>query len=197
MPASTSPLVLGSGSRYRRELLQRVVSEFVCVSPDVDETPQPDEPPAALALRLATQKALAASAGQAGSLVIGSDQVAAVDSEKLGKPGNHERAHAQLSLCSGKAVTFYTAVCLMRDGNELASHTDITVVNFRQLTAAEIDAYLEKDQPWDCAGSFKSEGLGCTLFESIESLDPNALIGLPLIWLCSALREAGLDPLTG
>lgn len=195
MPASNSPLILGSGSRYRRELLQRIVSDFACVSPDIDETPRPDETPAALALRLAREKARAVSAGQPQSLVIGSDQVAAVDGDQLGKPGNHARAHAQLSRCSGQSVTFYTAVCLMRDGIEIASHTDITVVNFRTLTAAEIDAYLEQEQPWDCAGSFKSEGLGCILFESIESLDPNSLIGLPLIWLSSALRQAGIDPL--
>jgi septum formation protein len=189
-------LILGSSSPYRRELLLRICPEFETASPDVDEIAVAGEEPATLAMRLAKAKASSVGAQYPESLVIGSDQVATVDGNILGKPGNHDKAYAQLSACSGKQVSFYTAVSLQKDALELDKHLDQTVVTFRELTGNEIDAYLAKEQPWDCAGSFKSEGLGVALFESIETNDPNALIGLPLIWLCGALKRAGIDPLT-
>jgi septum formation protein len=189
-------LVLGSSSPYRRELLQRIIPNFECLSPAIDETPLADEAPDVLALRLARAKAVAVGTLRRDCLIIGSDQVAATGTHLLGKPGGYERAREQLQLCSGREVIFYTAVSVSQGADEIHSHIDKTTVSFRKLTLAEIDAYLDIDQPWDCAGSFKSEGLGVSLFESIQSNDPNALIGLPLIWLTSVLRQAGLDPLT-
>jgi len=187
-------LVLASTSPYRRSLLARLGLPFSVVSPHVDETPQPGELPARLAARLARLKAVTPTAGD---LVIGSDQVASLDGAQLGKPGSHAAALAQLESCQGKSVVFYTAVALSdrRDGR-LLEHVDLTRVDFGTRSRAELERYLEAEPAYDCAGGFKVEGLGIALFDAIESRDPSALIGLPLIWLTRALRELGLDPLT-
>ncbi|QEE24646.1 septum formation inhibitor Maf [Rhodanobacter glycinis] len=186
-------VVLGSTSRYRAELLRRLLPDFEQRAPGTDETPLPGETPAERALRLAVAKAEAAANGQPGALVIGSDQVAELDGTVLDKPGSAERAHAQLTACSGRTVQFHTALCLLdtRDGRK-RTHVDHTRVRFRPLEADAITRYIEREQPLDCAGSFKCEGLGISLFERIENDDPTALIGLPLIALARLLREAGL-----
>jgi septum formation protein len=187
-------VVLASGSRYRRELLARLGLPFESSVPNVDETPEPGELPAALAARLALAKAK--SIRRTDAIVIGSDQVAALDGRLLGKPGNHDAALGQLEACQGREVVFHTAVCVSSDhGRTINEHVDLTRVRFRQRSRAELSRYLDRDQPLDCAGGFKAEALGIALFESIESHDPTALIGLPLIWLANALRTAGLDPL--
>jgi septum formation protein len=188
-------LILASTSPYRRTLLARLGLPFAVASPHVDETPQPGELPARLAARLARLKAVTPTAGDA--LVIGSDQVASLDGARLGKPGSHAEALAQLESCQGKSVVFYTAVALSdrRDGR-LLEHVDLTRVDFGSRPRAELERYVEAEPAWDCAGGFKVEGLGIALFEAIESKDPTALIGLPLIWLTHALRDLGLDPLT-
>ncbi|HET8940683.1 MAG TPA: Maf family protein [Rudaea sp.] len=191
-------LVLASTSRYRRELLQRIAPRFRTVAPEVDETAHDGEPAATLATRLASAKALAVAAACPGALVIGSDQVAECDGVRLGKPGDAEHARAQLSACSGRSVTFHTGVCLCntrRQPTKEYTAIDTTRVVFRQLDAAEIARYVQRESPLDCAGSFKCEALGIGLFERIESTDPTALIGLPLIALCRMLREAGISPI--
>lgn len=187
-------IVLGSTSRYRAELLHRLLTDFTQVAPGTDETPLAGETPAARALRLAVAKAEAAAVGFQGALVIGSDQVAELDGQLLDKPGTTERAHAQLAASAGREVHFHTALCLLdtRDGRR-RTHVDHTCVRFRELGAAEIDRYIDREQPLDCAGSFKCEGLGISLFESIDSRDPSALIGLPLIALSRLLRESGIE----
>ena len=186
-------LVLGSTSPYRRELLQRLRLEFSVLSPDVDETPQPGEAPRQLALRLALAKARAVSAQQPHAVVIGSDQVADLAGQPLGKPGTHERAAAQLRQMSGHSVVFQTAVAVVCQATGF-EQVDLAAVNvrFRTLTDAEIERYLRAEQPYDCAGSAKSEGLGISLLDAIDSDDPTALIGLPLIRTCRMLRAAGL-----
>ncbi len=185
------PVVLASTSRYRRELLARLLTEFSCHSPAVDETPQSGETPRALAERLARLKAQSAASGSA--IVIGSDQVAAVGERILSKPGALEPAIAQLAACSGHSVVFYTAVCVIGPGaGALHTHVDLTTVVFRSLSAAEIRRYVEREQPFDCAGSFKAEGLGVALMERIENQDPTAIQGLPLIWLAGCLRTLGI-----
>jgi septum formation protein len=187
-------LVLASTSRYRRELLSRLLPEFRVEAPDVDETPRENEAPALLAERLARAKALAVAARNPGALVIGSDQVAEIDGIALGKPGTAERARAQLAASSGRTVVFHTAVCLAdARAQPVREHAaaDVTRVVFRTLSADEITRYVERENPIDCAGSFKSEGLGIALFERIETTDPTALIGLPLIALADLLRRAG------
>lgn len=185
-------LVLGSTSPYRRVLLARLGIAFVTARPDVDETPLLGETPAALAIRLADAKARAVALRHPDAWVIGADQVAELDGSALGKPGNFERAADQLSAASGRRVAFHTAVCLYHHAERRAiAFHDRTVVRFRALDSGEIERYLHAEQPYDCAGSFKAEGLGITLFESIESTDPTALVGLPLIALSSALRRAG------
>jgi septum formation protein len=190
------PLILASTSRYRRELLQRLRLPFETVSPQVDETPLPDEAPAALALRLALAKAQAVAALHPRSVVIGSDQVADLDGQPVGKPGTHERAVAQLRQLSGRQAVFQTAVAVVRADTGFAEVLLAPVtVHFRTLADAEIERYLRLEQPYDCAGSAKSETLGIALLESIDSDDPTALVGLPLIRTCQLLRRAGLDPL--
>ncbi|WP_040501540.1 Maf family nucleotide pyrophosphatase [Ideonella sp. B508-1] len=191
-------LILGSTSRYRRELLERLRLPFDCVSPQVDETPLPGEAPAALALRLALAKARAVSQLHPQAVVIGSDQVADVNGEPVGKPGTHERAVAQLRRMSGQTIVFQTAVAVVRGdtGFEAAELASVQV-RFRPLGDAEIEHYLRLEQPYDCAGSAKCETLGIALLSAIESDDPTALIGLPLIRTCALLRSAGLDPLQG
>ena len=186
MPA----LVLASTSRYRRELLARLALPFEVARPAVDETPLPGEAPPALAARLALAKARAVAAGR-DAWVIGSDQVASLDGTPLGKPGTAEAACVQLRRMSGRAVDFLTGVCVAhRDGQALQA-LDTTTVRFRSLTDAEIARYVAAEQPLDCAGSFKSEGLGIALFEAIESRDPSALVGLPLIATARLLRQVG------
>jgi len=190
------PLILGSTSRYRRELLQRLHLPFDVVSPQVDETPQPGEAPAALALRLALAKAQAVAAQRRDAVVIGSDQVCDLDGEPLGKPGTHERAVAQLQRLSGRTAVFQTAVAVVRASTGYAKVLLAPVrVQFRVLDDAVIERYLRLEQPYDCAGSAKSETLGIALLDSIDSDDPTALVGLPLIRTCRLLRAAGIDPL--
>ena len=189
--SKTPTLILASRSRYRAELLQRLRLPFTQQAADVDETPQRGEAPAALALRLAVQKAQAIAQKKLGCWVLGSDQVVATGLKLLGKPGTRARAIAQLSLLSGKSVQFVTAVALIRDGEPAHSALDTTLVRFRKLKQAEIERYVDAEPAFDCAGSFKCEGLGITLCESIETRDPTALIGLPLIATRALLAEAG------
>ncbi len=185
-------LTLASTSRYRRELLERLRLPFAVARPEVDETALPGETPLALAIRLAEAKAQAVARTLTGdSWALGSDQVADLDGRPLGKPGRRDAAIAQLQSMSGGVVRFHTALCLAHaDGRALAA-IDLTEVRFRALTDAEIERYVDAEQPFDCAGSFKSEGLGIALFESIDNRDPTALIGLPLIATCTLLRQAG------
>lgn len=194
MPSDYS-IVLASSSPYRRDLLDRLGLPFVCKRPDVDETPHPNEAPAALAARLAHTKAEAvAAASGASALVIGSDQVASCDGAVFGKPGHRDRTCEQLRRASGREVEFHTAVAVAAAGSgRIETGADLTRVRFRLLTDAEIDRYVDREQPYDCAGGFKAEGLGITLFESIESRDPTALIGLPLILVAKCLRAFGYD----
>jgi len=195
MPDPTR-LILASTSRYRHELLQRLRLPFEVVAPQVDESPRPGEAPAALAERLALAKARSVAALHADAVVIGSDQVAELDGLPIGKPHTHERALAQLHAMSGRRVLFHTAVAVVRQDRAFARGLLASVpVTFRALGRAEIEHYLQLEQPYDCAGSAKCEGLGIALLASIESDDPTALIGLPLIRTCTLLREAGLDPL--
>ena len=190
------PLILGSTSRYRRELLERLRLPFETARPEVDETPRLGEAPAELARRLALAKAQAVAERFPSALVIGSDQVADLDGQPIGKPGNHERAVTQLRAMSGRSVVFQTAlavVCL--ETGFVAQDLAPVRVRFRELGDDEIQAYLRAEQPYDCAGSAKSEGLGIALLEAIDSDDPTALIGLPLIRTARMLREAGLNAL--
>lgn len=190
MSNSAKKLILASTSIYRRELLERLHIPFDVISPKVDETPLPGEGTVDLALRLAKAKAAAVAKDHPEAWVIGSDQVADLCGAAIGKPGNFERAMAQLQLMRGATVTFQTALCLMRGNKESTINTP-TEVTFRKLTDDVLEAYLHAEEPYDCAGSAKSEGLGISLLESIKSDDPTALIGLPLIALSGLLREAG------
>ena len=190
------PLILASTSRYRRELLQRLRLPFEVRSPQVDETPLPNESPAVLAQRLALAKAHAVAALRPEAIVIGSDQVADLDGQPIGKPGTHERAVVQLRQMRGRRVIFQTAVAVVRADTGFARVLLAPVaVTFRRLSDAEIEHYLRTEEPYDCAGSAKSETLGIALLDAIDSDDPTALIGLPLIRTCELLRAAGLDPL--
>lgn len=193
---SPPPLILGSTSRYRRELLERLQLPFEVHAPQVDETPRAGEPPENLARRLALAKARAVATRYPQAVVIGSDQVADLEGEPLGKPGTHARAVEQLRRMRGRTVIFQTAlsvVCLAR-GFEMSDLAAVKV-RFRALSDAEIDTYLRREEPYDCAGSAKSEGLGIALLESIENDDPTALVGLPLIRTARMLRAAGLPVL--
>ncbi|MGY1459152.1 MULTISPECIES: Maf family protein [unclassified Luteimonas] len=189
--SATPGLVLASTSPYRRELLARLRLPFDTVRPEVDEAAFAGETPTALALRLAVAKAEAVAALRPGARVIGSDQVADFDGVAVGKAGGRAAAIAQLETMSGCTVAFRTAVAVASDGS-VTSALDTTVVRFRRLGRAEIERYVDLEQPFDCAGSFKSEGLGITLFESIESRDPTALVGLPLLETIRLLRASGL-----
>ncbi len=186
-------LVLASTSPFRKELLSRLGLPFTTASPEVDESPLDGEAPDALVQRLALKKAQAVAGQFPNALIIGSDQVAAIDERILGKPGDHERAVEQLSAAAGRRVTFYTGLCLL---NSTSGDSQLICepfhVHFRPLDAVAIDDYLKREQPYNCAGSFKSEGLGITLFEKLEGSDPNALIGLPLIRLVGMLEEEGV-----
>jgi len=189
-------IVLASTSRYRRELLERLRLPFDVVAPEVDEVPMPGETPRATAIRLAQAKALAVHARNEDAVVIGSDQVAELDGEALGKPLRHERALEQLERMQGRAVVFHTALALAGPGiDELQVDSVPTTVHFRRLTRDDLTRYLEIDQPYDCAGSAKIESLGIALVERVESSDPTALIGLPLIRLTSMLIAAGVPVL--
>jgi septum formation protein len=188
------PLILGSTSKYRRELLQRLRVPFDVVSPDVDETPHPHEAPRDLAMRLALAKAQAVAAQHPNAVVIGSDQVADLNGEPLGKPGTHERAVLQLQKMRGQTVVFQTAVSVVCQASRFAQTELAQIkVRFRDLSDAEIEAYLRAEEPYDCAGSAKSEGLGIALLDAIDNDDPTALIGLPMIRTARLLRAAGID----
>lgn len=189
-------IVLASTSPFRRELLGKLGLEFSTAAPDVDETPLPDESAHALVERLAEAKARAVAAEYPDALIIGSDQVAVLEEQILGKPGGHDRAMEQLKAASGKAVTFLTGLCLF---NSATKNTQTVVepfnVEFRDLSEAQIENYLRREQPYNCAGSFKSEGLGIALFRRLEGDDPNALVGLPLIRLTRMLQAEEVDVL--
>ncbi|MEZ5561511.1 MAG: Maf family protein [Gammaproteobacteria bacterium] len=187
-------VLLASRSPYRRELLGRLVDTFEARAPEVDETPLPGETPAMLAQRLARLKATAGAAIEPAAVVIGSDQVAALGTRILGKPGTAERAVSQLLQCSGQVVAFHTAVCVLAPGSSTPlEYMDTTQVHFRELTETLARRYVTADQPLDCAGSFKAERRGVILFERIDSCDPTAIQGLPLIWLAHALQQCGVE----
>jgi len=191
--SSPPPVLLASGSAYRRELLARILPVFERAIPGVDESPLPDEAPDALAIRLAQLKALRCAEERPDALVIGSDQVPAIGKRMLGKPGSHEQATAQLRQCSGQSVIFYTAVSVLGPAAlPVDSYVDKTTVYFRELSDEQIRSYLNKEEPYDCAGSFKAEALGIVLFERIESTDPTGIQGLPLIWLSACLTRRGI-----
>ena len=191
-------LILGSSSKYRKELLSRLRLPFAVMVPAVDETPHAGESPETTALRLAQEKAAAVALQAPGALVIGSDQIATLDGEQIGKPGSHENALQQLQKMRGRRVIFHTALCLW-DSRQPSQDRIVqlenvqTFVSFRDLPDAELDAYLRIEQPYDCAGSAKNEGLGIAIIEKIESADPTALTGLPLIALTTMLRRAGIS----
>jgi septum formation protein len=193
LASPSRPLILGSTSRYRKELLARLRIPFETAAPDVDETPHINESPKNLALRLALAKARAVALKHPDAVVIGSDQVADLDGTPLGKPGNHTNAILQLQRMRGKTVVFQTAlsVVCIATGYERTDLAEVKV-KFRDLSDAEIETYLRAEEPYDCAGSAKSEGLGIALLDAIDNDDPTALIGLPLIRTCQLLREAGV-----
>lgn len=195
-PLAAVDLVLASTSRYRRELLARLTPNFRCIAPGIDENALPDESPHDLAARLCREKARAVAAKNPGTVVIGSDQAANLDGRILGKPGTTDNARAQLAVSSGRTVAFHTGICVIdarTAAPRILSARDTTRVHFRLLDADTIARYVERERPLDCAGSFKCEGLGIALFERIESEDPTALIGLPLIALCKLLRELDIE----
>ncbi len=197
-PSPLIPLILASSSVYRRELLQRLRLPFECVSPAIDESARPDETPATTAVRLALEKARAVAAAHPQALIIGSDQVAELDGTPLGKPGNHANAVCQLRAMRGQRVVFHTALCLLdaASGRHQLENA-VTTVQLLALTDAQIERYLQLEQPYDCAGSAKVESLGIALAEKITSDDPTALIGLPLIILVSMLKREGIEVLGG
>ena len=189
---SAPPIFLASSSPYRRDLLDRFLDSYEVVDPEVDESNTGNLGPADLARQLARRKAEAVAVNARNALVIGADQLAVLDDRVLGKPGNHARAVEQLLAASGKSVTFLTAVCILDPvGRARYEHTDKTVVGFRSFDRRLADAYLRHDQPYDCAGSFKLEGAGFVLFESVKTDDPTALVGLPMIWLADLLLQLG------
>lgn len=197
MSGSTQTLILASSSRYRREVLEKLHLPFACVSPDIDETPLVDESPAQTSLRLAESKARKVAESHPNALIIGCDQVATVDGVQIGKPGNHENAVKQLTMLSGKEVIFHSALCLYDSASQHMQSTIVPYyVKFKTLTPLQIETYLRLEQPYDCAGSAKSEGMGITLLDYMRGDDPNALIGLPVIALVSMLQQIGIDVLS-
>ncbi len=191
-----SNLLLASTSPWRRMLLDKLSLPFECAAPEVDETPLPGESARQLVVRLAQAKAQALASRFPQHLIIGSDQVCVLDGEITGKPHTEENAHRQLRKASGTIVTFYTGLALYNSANgHLQTECEPFDVHFRHLSDQEIEAYIRKENPLQCAGSFKSEGLGITLFERLEGRDPNSLVGLPLIALCQMLRREGFNPL--
>jgi MAF protein len=192
MTTHSQPLVLASTSPFRRELLGKLGLTFTCASPDVDESALPSESPSQLVMRLAEAKARAIAADHPDALIIGSDQVACLDGAILGKPGNFDNARRQLRATSGRTVEFHTGLCLLNNGSGKTQVKDETfTVHFRTLGDDQIDRYLEREKPFNCAGSFKSEGYGISLFRRLEGRDPNSLIGLPLIALIEMLSAEG------
>lgn len=192
------PLVLASTSSYRRELLTRLQIPFAVIAPQIDETPLPEEAPQATALRLSQLKARAAQADYPRALIIGSDQVATLEGHRIGKPGTHDKAFEQLRRMRGKSVVFHSALALFNSASgHLQTACVATTVHYRDLTDAQIECYLNKDVPYDCAGSARIERLGIALIEKLEETDPSALIGLPLIALIRMLAAEGLDVLAG
>lgn len=189
----TQKLLLASTSPYRRELLARLGLPFETTNPQTDETPLPGEAPEATALRLSEAKARAVASAYPDTLIIGSDQVAVMGGRVFGKPGTHDRAVEQLRLLRGRTVNFFTGLCLLNTATGQAQVRGVpTLVTFRDLSDEEIEHYLRREQPYNCAGAAKSEGLGITLLKSMQGDDPNALIGLPLIALCDMLRAEGV-----
>jgi len=189
---SAPPIFLASSSPYRRSLLNRFLDQYEVLSPEVDESNDQDLGPADLARHLARKKSEAIAIIARDALVIGADQLAVLDDQVLGKPGNHAKAIEQLLAASGKTVTFLTAVCILDPvGRARYEHTDKTVVRFRQFDRRLAEAYLRHDEPYDCAGSFKLEGAGLVLFESVQADDPTAIIGLPMIWVADRLLQLG------
>ena len=189
---SSQPILLASSSNYRRGLLERFLNDFQTVSPDVDESAVDAADPEQLAILLARKKAEAVSSNHREALVIGADQLAVLEQQILGKPGDHHKAVEQLLAASGKSLHFLTAVCVLDPiGRHRYEHVDRTIVRFRQFDRRLAEAYLRHDEPYDCAGSFKIEGAGFVLFESVTTDDPTALIGLPMIWLAARLQELG------
>ena len=189
---SAPQIILASSSAYRRGLLDRFLDEYQTVSPGVDESNEQDLSPAELASDLARKKAEAVSANARRALIIGADQLAVLDDQVLGKPGNHQRAVEQLMAASGKAVHFLTAVCILDPVSRTRfEHTDTTTVRFRDYDRRLAESYLRHDEPYDCAGSFKLEGAGFVLFKSVDTDDPTALIGLPMIWVADRLLQLG------
>ncbi|MCP3670902.1 MAG: septum formation inhibitor Maf [Gammaproteobacteria bacterium] len=187
-------LILGSTSLFRKELLNKLGLSFTADAPEINETMLEGEQPQALVQRLALEKAQAVAEKHTGALIIGSDQVACIDNDILGKPGNRERAIAQLTQAAGKRVSFYTGLCLLNsDSGESQVTCDPFHVHFRPLSQSQIERYLDAEEPYNCAGSFKSEGLGISLFEKLEGNDPNSLIGLPLIRLIAMLEREGIS----
>lgn len=196
MKTDIPSIVLASSSKYRAILLSKILNHFDQYSPDIDESKLNFETGEQLCLRLAKEKALKVSEYHPNSLIIASDQVALLNTEILGKPGNHQHACEQLRRCSGQRVEFLTSLCLYNAKTKiLTTEIDRVIVWFRVLTEEEIDAYLHRETPYDCAGSFKCEGLGIALFDHLEMSDPNSLIGLPLIKLTGLLRAEGINPL--
>ncbi len=189
---SSPQILLASSSRYRQGLLDRFLDDYESIAPGVDETAEEGEEPAALATRLARIKAESVSSTNRDALVIGADQLAVLEDTVLGKPGDHQKAVEQLLAASGKALSFLTAVCVLDPiSRRRYEHTDRTTVRFRQFDRRLADNYLHHDKPYDCAGSFRIEGAGFVLFESVTTDDPTALIGLPMIWLAGTLKELG------
>ncbi len=194
MDTDTPPIILGSTSPFRHNLLKKLRIDFTAVAPDIDEQALPNESPAELVSRLAFEKAVAVSTHYPNALIIGSDQVASIDQRLLGKPGNRENAIDQLLSASGRCVTFYTGLCLL---NSFSGRKQVICetfrVHFRSLERHQIERYIDQEKPYNCAGSFKSEGLGISLFERLEGNDPNSLIGLPLIQLIRMLGNEGIQ----
>ncbi|ALP53369.1 septum formation inhibitor Maf [Candidatus Tenderia electrophaga] len=187
------PLILASSSPYRRELLLKLGVDFACVAPDIDETPRPHESPEHLVARLALEKARAVARCNRDALIIASDQVALLGGRILGKPGTHAAARQQLAAASGNTVLFLTSLVLLDAATDKFQSAVVPFsVHFRSLAESEIEGYLHKEQPYNCVGAFKSEGLGITLFERLEGDDPNTLVGLPLIQLTRMLAQAGV-----
>jgi septum formation protein len=189
---SAPTIILASSSRYRRGLLDRFLDSYETVMPEVDESNDQGLSPADLVTYLARKKAEAIAVNARQELIIGADQLAVLDDQVLGKPGDHQKAVEQLLAASGQAVTFLTAVCILDPvGRARFEHTDLTTVRFRQFDRRLADAYLRHDEPYDCAGSFKLEGAGFVLFDSVKTDDPTALIGLPMIWVADRLLQLG------
>lgn len=189
-------IILASTSKYRKSLLEKLGISFVCESPNIDEYSLLNESAKQMAERLAIQKARAVASHHRSGIIIGSDQTASLDQQILGKPGNFDNARIQLLNCSGKTIRFHTGLCLI-DANTMKQRSVVEDydVTFKELTMTQIEYYLNREKPFDCAGSFKSEGMGIALFKSLEGRDPNSLVGLPLIALCELLHSFGVDVL--